>query len=243
MIKSIFPGKNQGLVELFESAGRPSKVGCVVFDYAKRTHTALICDGAGRRLKGAFPVPNSPEGIDTVLERVEKICRKHQIERRHVFCGGESCGSYAVNFVHGVEQRGFLVVSVNPAEAKKQRENLQASTDKVDLLGIAKLLLDQRGSTRSTEVLSKVVDRKRRSVSFPSQEKNTPWARGERIHSECMLRRIVRKIKRLGWKETHWRDCFARERGVSLSKPLPTRWMSTLPAMPMRKTEKGIEWW
>jgi transposase len=150
MIKSIFPGKNQGLVELFESAGQPSKVACVVFDYAKRTHTALICDGAGRRLKGAFPVPNSPEGIDTVVERVEKICRKHQIERRHVFCGGESCGSYAVNFVHGVEQVGFLVVSVNPAEAKKQRENLQASTDKVDLLGIAKLLLDQRGSTRST---------------------------------------------------------------------------------------------
>lgn len=149
MIQSIFPRKNQTLVELFESAGHPAKVACVALDYAKGTHTALICDGGGRRLKGAFAVKNSPEGVAHVLERVEKICGKHRIARSHVFFGGESCGSFALNFVHAIEKEGFLVVSVDAADAKAQRENLQASTDKLDLLGIAKVLIDQRGSTRT----------------------------------------------------------------------------------------------
>ena len=150
MTKSIFRRKNQSVVELFDSAPHPNKVACVALDYAKATHTALICDGSGRRLKAAFPVSNSPEGVDFVMDRVEKICRKHVIDPKHVFFGGEACGTFAVNFVHAIEQKGFLVLSVDPGEAKQQRACFQASTDKLDLLGIAKVLLDQHGSTRTT---------------------------------------------------------------------------------------------
>lgn len=161
----IFPRKNQKLVELFESAGHPGKVACVALDYAKTTHTALICDGQGRRLKGAFPVENSPEGLSFVLDRVEKICRKHAISPRHVFFGGEACGTYALNFIHAIEQKKFLILSVDPKEAKDQRSSFQASTDKLDLLGIAKVLLDQHGSVRTvstrTERLLRHVTRHR----------------------------------------------------------------------------------
>ena len=150
MTKSIFRRKNQSLFDLFDSAQHPRKVACVALDYAKATHTALICDGAGRRLKAAFPVSNSPEGVAFVIERVERICRKHAIDPPHVFFGGEACGTFAVNFVHAIEQKGFLVLSVDPREAKQQRACFQASTDKLDLLGIAKVLLDQHGSTRTT---------------------------------------------------------------------------------------------
>lgn len=148
----IFPRKNQKLVELFDSAGHPQKVACVALDYAKATHTALICDGQGRRLKGAFPVENSPEGVAFVLDRVEKICRKHAISSKHVFFGGEACGTYALNFVHAIEQKKFLVLSVDPKEAKDQRSSFQASTDKLDLLGIAKVLLDQHGSIKTVSI-------------------------------------------------------------------------------------------
>ena len=37
-----------------------------------------------------------------------------------------------------------LVVNVNAHDAKKQRENLQASTDRIDLMGIAMMLLNLR---------------------------------------------------------------------------------------------------
>ena len=149
MNESIFKRKNQDIVDLFDSAKHPKKVVCVVFDYAKGTHMALICNGEGKRLKAAFPVENNADGFKYLFERVDKICRKHHISHNHVFFGGESCGTYALNFIHAIEEKGFLVISVDPKEAKDQRASFQASTDKIDLLGIAKVLLDMRGSSDS----------------------------------------------------------------------------------------------
>ncbi len=149
MNESIFQRKNQDIVNLFKLAGHPSKVACVALDYAKGTHIALICNGEGRRLKAAFPVENNADGLEYLFERMDKICRKHNISHNHIFFGGEACGTYAFNFIHAIEQRGFLVISVDPKEAKNQRASFQASTDKIDLLGIAKVLLDQHGSSSS----------------------------------------------------------------------------------------------
>jgi len=162
MNESIFKRKNQDIVELFTSAKHPKKVACVALDYAKGTHTALICNGEGKRLKAAFPVQNNTEGLEYVFDRVDKICRKHHISHNHVFFGGESCGTYALNFIHAIEQKGFLVISVDPKEAKDQRASFQASTDKIDLLGIAKVLLDQRGSSRA---VSSEAERQLRNVT------------------------------------------------------------------------------
>lgn len=145
--RSIFTRQNQTLIDLFKDAGHPDKVLCVPIDYAKQTHMALCCNGSGKVLKKAVPVKNNPEGIEFLLEVVDKICRKHHIERKHVFFGGEDCGTFALNFIYSLRAKEFTVIGVNAKDAKKQRENMQASTDELDLLGIATLLINRRGST------------------------------------------------------------------------------------------------
>jgi len=144
--RNIFTSQNQTIIRLFEEAGQPEKVLCIPLDYAKKTHVALCCNGSGKILKKAFPVKNTTEGIEHLLDVASGICRKHRIAREHVFFGGEDCGTFAFNFIHGLRQHGFNVVGVNAADAKKMRENYQASTDSLDLLGIAGMLLNKRGN-------------------------------------------------------------------------------------------------
>lgn len=149
--RSIFTRQNQTLIDLFKDAGHPDKVLCIPIDYAKQTHVALCCTGSGKVLKKAVPVKNNPEGIDFLLEVADKVCRKHHIERKHVFFGGEDCGTFSLNFICGLREKGFTVIGVNAKDAADQRENLQASTDEIDLLGIAKLLINRRGSMAGGE--------------------------------------------------------------------------------------------
>ena len=149
--KSIFTKQNQIIIRLFQQAKHPDKVLCVPIDYAKGTHMALFCNGSGQQLRKAFPVKNSPDGMVFLLDAVDKICRKFAIKREHVFFGGEACGTFADNFIYALRKEGFVVVGVHAADAKKERENMQASTDKLDLLGIAKMLLNRRGSFSATQ--------------------------------------------------------------------------------------------
>ena len=149
--RSIFTRQNQTLIDLFKDAGHPDKVLCVPIDYAKQTHMALCCNGSGKVLKKAVPVKNTPEGIKFLLEVVDKIVRKYHLKRKHVFFGGEDCGTFSLNFIYALREEGFTVIGVNAKDAKQQRENLQASTDELDLLGIAKLLINRRGSKAGGE--------------------------------------------------------------------------------------------
>jgi len=149
--KSIFTRQNQTLINLFRNAQHLGKVLCIPLDYAKTTHMALCCNGSGKVLKRAFPVKNNPDGLSFPLESVEMLCRKHHIRREHIFFGGEDCGTFSLNFIYALREAGFLVIGVNAKDAADQRENLQASTDELDLLGIAKLLLNRRGSLAGGE--------------------------------------------------------------------------------------------
>ena len=51
---------------------------------------------------------------------------------------GEDDPSFAENFVRALRQRKYLIIRVNAWEAKQQRNNFQASSDRLDLLGIAR---------------------------------------------------------------------------------------------------------
>lgn len=145
---SIFKNRNPDLVKMFEEAGHPRKVMCVGLDYAKATHAVLIANGEGLELKEVLDVRNTPEGVSFLLGEVGRLCRKHGIDRKHVCFGGEDCGGFANNFIYALNAAGHRVVGFNAKDAKGQRENYQASTDKLDLLGILKMLLDKRGATR-----------------------------------------------------------------------------------------------
>lgn len=142
---SIYRDCNPQIAKLFERAGHPAKVMCVALDYAKSQHTALICNGQGDLLKGAFVVDNTPTGATQLLEQVRQCAKSKKIRSAQVFFGGEDCPYFAENFLRRLRQDDYLVVRVNAWDAKQQRGNLTASNDSLDLLGVARCCLKRHG--------------------------------------------------------------------------------------------------
>jgi transposase len=145
MTNTIYSKPNPKLRQLFDKAGDPKQVLCVPIDYAKSHHTVLFCDGQGDILKKAFSVENSPKGLKDLLSQVDTTCRKRKLQRQHTFFGGEDAPLWAENFLFALHQEGFPIIQVNAWEAKRNRTNFQASTDALDLHGIAQCLLKCRG--------------------------------------------------------------------------------------------------
>jgi transposase len=141
---SIYRNQNALLRALFERASDPRKVLCVALDYAKRKHVALCCDGNGDILRQPFAVENTVEGIDFLCDQISATARRRKIPKCDIFLGGEDEPSYVANFTQALRARQYLVLRVSAAEAAESRENLIASTDLLDLLGIAKTLLSRR---------------------------------------------------------------------------------------------------
>ncbi len=141
---SVYRNQNAFIRAVFERAGDLRKVLCVALDYAKRKHLALICDGRGDILKTAFPVENNIAGIDFLIEQISATANRRKIPQKQIFLGGEDEPAYVANFTAALREKGYLVVRVNAYEAKENRENPLASTDTLDLLGVAKTLLSRR---------------------------------------------------------------------------------------------------
>ena len=144
--RNIYQNQSQELLHLFEGAGSSEKVMCVPMDYAKKDHLVMFCNGHGDILRKPFSVKNTPESIAYIADQVTRSCRRHGIQKKHVFFGGEDANSFAKNFVSTLRSKGFLVANVNAHDAKKQRGNVQASTDRIDLMGIATMLLNCRAN-------------------------------------------------------------------------------------------------
>jgi transposase len=151
-MNSIFQRSNPAIEKLFAEAGSPKKVMCIPIDYAKRQHTALVCNGEGLQLRGVFNIHNNPEGVAFMEQIVQGLCKKHAIRKQYVFFGGEDCSTFAFNFIHALLQAGYLGIGLNARDAAKERENQVASTDQLDLRGIASLLINKKwGRTLSAE--------------------------------------------------------------------------------------------
>jgi transposase len=142
--KSVYRSQNNTLRDIFARAGDPQKILCVAIDYAKRKHLALICDGHGDILKNHFPVDNTPEGVAFLIEQITLTARRRKIPQTQIFLGGEDEPTYVANFTAALRNSGYLVMRVNAHEAKENRESHAASTDALDLIGIAKTLLSRR---------------------------------------------------------------------------------------------------
>ena len=132
--RNIYQNRSQELLRLFEDAGSSAKVMCVPMDFAKKDHVVMFCNGYGDIVRKPFSVKNSLEGVKYMVDQVTRSCRHRGIKKKHVFFGGEDVNSYAENFVNTLRSRGWLVAGVNAHDAKQQRANLQASTDRLDLM-------------------------------------------------------------------------------------------------------------
>ena len=144
--RNIYQNRSQELLRIFEQAGSHSKVMCIPIDYAKKDHVVMFCNGYGDILRKPFSVKNSQDGLTYLLDQVVRSCRRRGIKRQHVFFGGEDANSYCENFVNTLRSKSWIVAGVNARDAKKQRANLQASTDRLDLMGIATMLLNCRAN-------------------------------------------------------------------------------------------------
>ena len=175
--RTIYQNQSQELLHLFEAAGSSTNVMCVPMDYAKKDHLVMFCNGHGEILRKPFSVKNSPEGIEYLVDQVTRSCGRRGIKKQHVFFGGEDANSFAENFISTLRFKGWLVAGVNAQDAKKQRANLQASTDRIDLMGIATMLLNcranccpaQSGTYRNLRTL---VRHRRKLVEMLTEVKN-----------------------------------------------------------------------
>jgi transposase len=175
--KNIYVNQSQELLRLFEEARNGAKVMCVPIDYAKKEHVVMCCNGHGQILRKPFSIENSPQGIAYLTEQVTRSCEHRRINPKHVFFGGEDVGSYAENFVNTLRSGGWIVAGVNAHDAKEQRANIQASTDRLDLMGIASMLLNRRANCSPAQSgiyrnLRTLVRHRRKLVSMSTEEKN-----------------------------------------------------------------------
>ena len=152
-MSSIFQRANPAIQQLFEKAGSPRKVMCIPIDYAKKQHTALVCNGEGLLLRAPFHIHNNLAGIEFFEDIINGLRRKHAIKKSGVLFGGEDGGVFAHNFIHALLVKRYLGIGLNAHDAARERENHAASTDKLDLLGIASLMINKKwGRTLSAEV-------------------------------------------------------------------------------------------
>jgi len=179
--RNIYQNQSQEILSLFEKAGNRTKVMCIPMDYAKKDHVVMFCNGHGDVIRKPFSVKNSLEGKNYLIDQVQRTCRHHGIKRQHVFYGGEDCGAYADNFIAALRSDNWMVAGINACDAKKQRDNKQASTDRLDLLGICKMLLSCRGNCSPAQTgiywnMRTLVRQRRKLVSTATGVKS-------RIHS------------------------------------------------------------
>jgi transposase len=175
--KSIFSYQSQELNSLFEEAGNNAKVLCIPIDYAKKEHVVMFCNGHGNILRKPFPIKNSPEGLEYLTQQVLSSCQHRGIDPKYAFFGGEDVGSYAQNFVNTLRSEGWIVAGVNAHDAKEQRPNAQASTDSLDLIGIASTLLNRRANCCPAQTgiylnLRSLTRHRKKLVDMSTAEKN-----------------------------------------------------------------------
>lgn len=145
MKKNIFPVKSQLIQDFFTAAPSLDKVLIVAVDYAKKEHTVQFCRGTGELLlKNALTVYNTPKGLDFFHKRIENAMKYHHIKKEHVLIVSEDPPLYFYNFIYTSRLSKFTWAKVNPAEAKKFRETLRASSDIIDLTGIAGATINRR---------------------------------------------------------------------------------------------------
>ena len=184
--KNIFQNQSQEILALFEMAENRSRVMCVPMDYAKKDHMVMFSNGNGQILRKPFSIKNSKAGKDYLIDQVTKSCRHHGINPQHVLFGGEDCGSYTDNFITALRSDNWLVAGVNAHDAKTYRENMQASTDSLDLLGISKMLINCRGNCSPAQSgiywdLRMLVRQRRKLVNMATGMKNRIHTTVDRI--------------------------------------------------------------
>ena len=143
-MKSTYPNHSAALTQVFNEIP-PAKILIVPLDFAKEKHVVRLCDGRGQYLhKNSFVVLNDPSGIEYLLKRIQSACMRNDIKQAHVFIACENPHSYCIHFMQELQSKGYKVVTVNAGKAKSLRKNSLASSDTIDLDGIANSIFNRQ---------------------------------------------------------------------------------------------------
>jgi len=143
-MNSIYTNRSQVVTQMLKDV-EAVKILLVPLDFAKEKHVVRICDATGDYLhKHPIEVTNDKAGLDYLCQRINTACGRRGILKKHVLIASESPHSYCLHFMHELQDKGYIVLRVNAAEAKKFRKNSIASSDTIDLDGIANAVLNRR---------------------------------------------------------------------------------------------------
>ena len=144
MVRNIHRTESQILSRLFAGGG---KFLVVPLDFAKAEHTAQCCIPDGDYVwKRPLRVWNNLRGVDFLLERVAGVCRKLRIKHERVVFAGEDPSSFALPFVEELMRRKASFVRVRATKAAEHRKSSLASSDNLDLDGIAHAVMKRFAS-------------------------------------------------------------------------------------------------
>ena len=143
-MNSIYTKRSNAVTQVFNDVPA-EKILIVPLDFAKEKHVVRLCNGSGKYLhKSSFSVNNDKAGVEYLCQRIQSCCARQGIAKQNVFISAESPHSYCIHFLHELQSKGYTVLRVNAAEAKRYRKNSLASSDTIDLDGIANAVLNRR---------------------------------------------------------------------------------------------------
>ena len=118
----------------------------VAIDMAKYHPKALICDYQGTILEAPFGFGPHQHGVHRVMERAEAW--RVQIGATHIIAGIEPTGYYHEPVVRQLAAHGWTVRLLSPTMTAEERpaDHRRSKTDPIDLMAIARCVLNARGS-------------------------------------------------------------------------------------------------
>ena len=117
---------------------------CVGIDVAKDKHDCFIISSEGEVLADVFTIPNSMEGFDRLMRRIQD-CSAPQDK---IKVGLEATGHYSYNILGFLMDSGLPTYVLNPLHTNLYRKSLtlrKTKTDRVDARTIAAMLMSDVG--------------------------------------------------------------------------------------------------
>lgn len=104
-------------------------------------------DHRGVEIGKAIGFKNNREGYESIVAKIEEVCKEKGKKREAVMVGMEPTGHYWKGLANYMKEAGLRVVCVNPYHTKKAKElddNSPTKNDKKDAVTIARLVKDGR---------------------------------------------------------------------------------------------------
>jgi len=151
----------------------------VVIDCAKAEHVVQFLEpGRGvPLLKKALSISNNNDGQEKLLSLLSKTCKKHKLNYKDSTFVMEDPASYSRNLINQLQKKGFQVNYVNAKKCTDYRTNTRASSDELDLEGIAGAamrghMIDVQNNSQLYKQLTRSVRERAHLVKDQSAHKN-----------------------------------------------------------------------